>query len=76
MINMFLLAGQNPEEQVPILQINIINGQTTIALIFLFIVFACVPLMLCVKPCWLSYLHRKEHRIHEHEGGDVVVVHA
>ena len=36
-------------------------GQASISIILLLIALVSVPVMLCVKPCWLNYKHKHDH---------------
>lgn len=60
MINIFLSGADSNEE----VTYEVIPGQKAISLTLLFIAFITVPLMLCVKPCWLNRAH-KHHPHHE-----------
>jgi hypothetical protein len=70
MINMFLMAGSAPEDYSPQM-IRVVPHQETLALAFLLIAFVMVPLMLCVKPCYLGCCMKQEHHgaAHESEKG-------
>mmetsp|Transcript_14559 Transcript_14559/g.14187 ORF Transcript_14559/g.14187 Transcript_14559/m.14187 type:complete len:177 (+) Transcript_14559:1680-2210(+) len=74
MINMFLAIGKNPEDPAdgePIQYNNIFGGasstQTTISIVFVLIMFICVPLMLCVKPIVFCCSHEEEKPAQVHE---------
>lgn len=58
MINNFLNGGEQ--------EIYIFNETTqkSISQIFLIIAFICIPLMLCVKPCYIG----RQHKAHAHAG--------
>jgi V-type H+-transporting ATPase subunit a len=70
MINMFLEPGTNPATQEPITMINIIGGatslQTNLATAFVLVIFVCVPLMLCVKPCVWRCQHSGHQELDAH----------
>jgi len=73
MINMFLQAGLNPDPKPAppdfvVYAINIFPNQTTLSVAFVLIIFICVPLMLCVKPCVFLCTHKKhdDHVEEEH----------
>lgn len=45
--------------------IRVVPHQETLALAFLLIAFISVPLMLCVKPCYLGCCVKHEHHDHK-----------
>lgn len=60
MINIFLKSADTDQN----ISYEVIPGQGAISLALLAIAFISVPLMLCVKPCWLLRAH-KHHAAHD-----------
>lgn len=60
MINIFLKSAESDQN----ITYEVIPGQSAISLTLLAIAFISVPLMLCVKPCYLLRAHKK-HAAHD-----------
>jgi len=74
MINIFLAPNTNPNppdapSNFTVEYINIFPGQTSLSFAFLWVIFACVPLMLCVKPCVFLCNQKKHQHDHVEEEG-------
>lgn len=69
MINMFLQIGTSPLDYSPQM-IRVLPQQENVALAFLLTAVVTVPLMLCVKPCYLGCCNKHEaHHEAEHKSG-------